>query len=190
MKLKLLSLFIAIAVCFSFVSCTDKEPKKKSNKTKETTSVTDESLIGAPDYGETIDLDELMTKITVDGVPISLPFTIEDLGEGWSLVETYNAYKLMHNGEYVALVQTEQTDISDTNKIIFNTIGNTKMSGIDIYNFSYEDSGEELLKTFGNPTRFTPKYSNDNMGLEYEDEKNYIYISIVDNKIQTILISA
>jgi hypothetical protein len=182
-----------MVVCFSFVSCNS---KKKSNKTTETTSVTDESLIGAPDYGETIDIDELMTKITIDGVPISLPFTIEDLGEGWSLenLEFWDSsqycFDLLHNGNVVATTfSSSEYNLEKLNDIPITGLISNVFENLSVYGFSKGDTTEELLFKFGNPSKYYKNYNLDSMTITYENDKYTLNFVSRQCKIDGIIVN-
>ena len=107
MKNRILSIFAAIAVTLSLSAC-------QNGNTEQTVPLTtqssEETTLTEIQYVTDWSIDELVQNIELNGKTYSMPFTLEDLGEAYSIgekieiTETSASYPLYYNGTEIALI--------------------------------------------------------------------------------------
>ena len=145
------------------------------------------------------DFDDI-NKITIGDKTVSLPFKIEELGEGYSIIDeggfddTYQA--LYYNEQFVA-IPTLNTD-GYVCSIAFDSYSIIK-DDINIYGISFNDNFDRIINALGEPTRkkelaLIYEYDNGELYFGSEDgslDFNYVKLSLIgdfedDTSVQQI----
>lgn len=185
---KILSLILAAAVMCSFVGCqadkgevtetsqnitTEKaetESKKSNSDRKEINYITDWSI------------EELVKNVELYGKTYSMPFTLEDLGEDYSIGNKYDfGYDLYYKGENISLIKFDDNDEDLKKCNIINLVFDDN-TNIKIEEFYCGNTRKSIEKKYGTPSIesksknvctyvFERKKGNAALLLVYENDK-------------------
>ncbi|HNX63884.1 MAG TPA: hypothetical protein PKI60_01685 [Oscillospiraceae bacterium] len=225
MTKKVLAIFLAIFMALSFSACGGEIDNGESSTAEVTTTAASETTsemttttasettaemktIEPPADGWT---PELLNQVMyLNGKPFSLPCTLEDLGEGYSLSEDMvvcadatGACQLLYNKEIVATVIftncTDNNRISDDSKIVYISFERSMISdfknGFDIKKCSIngvflDSTKEEVTQKMGVPTVHT---DDDFYHYYYKDPRkarvDFMFGLESQDSLDTILIS-
>ena len=186
MKKRLLSLFVAAAVLFSLSSCKPNEAVQEihtseaaETKTTEIHYITDWSI------------DELVQNIELNGKSYSMPFTVEDLGEEYtigekvSLSEGNYGYNLYYNDTEFALITTDKsnTDVKKDN-IISITVTDIEDIDFNVGDIEFGDTLNDIYSRYGKPS----VESKNKVACSYLFGKNNITLFFDNEKLNGISI--
>ena len=165
MKNRFLSIFAAIAVTLSLSACQNGNTEQTAPLTTQSSEETTSTEI---QYVTDWSIDELVKNIELNGKTYSMPFTLDDLGEEYSIgekieiTETSASYPLYYNGTEIALINVNNQkyicSISISNKYVDFKAGN----------FYIGNSREEINKEYGKPTMFVENIDS----YSFDDTKN------------------
>ncbi len=177
---KLLSVISAMAVMLAMGGCESKEAEQVSETVAET--VQSEKLTF-----------EDVNVIEINGRSVSLPFKVEELGEGYSIVEVqgYNERvpAIYYNNQCLAVI--ENYNGNDITSLTF-TSDSFEHNSVEICNLSSSDNFQKIIDTVGEPSRqkeLALIYEFDNGELYFGSEDgssgfNYVEIELYDNSEQ------
>ncbi len=180
---KFIKRFLAAALVCGMTGCGG---EAEQTDTEQTVSETAQNQLSFED----------VNVIEINGQQVSLPFKVEELGEGYSIGEergpneTYPA--LYYQNQSLALVE-----LDDEEKIISIAfyIDDFESNTAKIYNFSFENNFSQIIEAMGTPTRekeFALIYEYNQGKLYFGSENglsglNYLKISISeDSEIEDI----
>lgn len=178
---KLISILSAMVVLLSMTACGKNGDASKSITTTTTSITTTQSeneqpeieSLPVPEGGWTA--EELAKTIRINGELISLPFTIDSLGEGYTYSEEH--YSIEYNGDYLAMVTFVDGEEGEEKHKAVKSLGasiNTTTENITINGISLKSKRSDALKAFGKPTTETDKSD-----LYYEEGKENCYLALV-----------
>ena len=102
-------------------------------------------------------LNEIVQNIEMNGKLYSMPFSVEQLGEEYSIGEKVSltsesyGYNLYYNNEYFALINLD-TDEVDINKSLITSLSFGENSNYKIGEFYNGNKKKNVKKTYGNPS--------------------------------------
>ncbi len=159
----------------------------------QTTSELDKNQLTSPISKETSNdinyitdwsLDELVQNIELNGKSYSMPFTVEDLGEGYSLGEKNdNGYDLYYNGNYYALIRVAHYywEIEKCDIICITFFDDPDLSDttpqFKLGEFCMGSERDNIISLYGDPTEFSEgsdRYifsDGREISVTYKDEK-------------------
>lgn len=174
MKNRLLSIFAAIAVILSLSACQNGDTEQTAPLSEAVISETTQSLETTiqSEIEQTSNLTfEDINIIEINGKQVSLPFKVEDLGDGYSLGEL-QGYKekvsaIFYNEQVVAVVDLDNEDnifsITFTSDALIHNV-------ITVCNLSTENNFDEVIRMIGSPTK------QKELALIYEYAQGQLYI--------------
>jgi len=182
MKNRILSIFAAIAVTLSLSACQNGDTEQTAPLTTQSSEETNSTEI---QYVTDWSIDELVQNIELNGKTYSMPFTLEDLGEEYSLGEKVSlsgdsyGYDLYYNDKNYALITLDKKNTT----IISLTF--TDNMDFKIGEFYPGNSSKDIVDTYGNPS---VKASNNAMTYLFTDG-NSISAFYENNKLNSISIN-
>lgn len=177
---KLLSVISAMAVMLAMGGCESKEIEQVSETVVETVQ------------SEKLTFDDI-NVIEINGKTVSLPFKIEELGEGYSIGEEKGFSQiypaLYYNNQCIALIELNED--GSINSITF-TSDDLEKNTIKIYTLVPNDNFQKIIDTIGEPSRqkeLALIYEFDNGEIYFGSEDgssgfNYVEIELYDNSEQ------
>jgi hypothetical protein len=196
MKLKFLSITLAMVMLFTFVSCGEKEKSVNGSGTNEvTTSDVNSGVVSENGSGSenthtagTFDFNEVVQNIYLFDKKISLPCTVSEMGEEYTLSEnffempdtTHVFYNLYYLGDEIGSVTISEEDSDDEYNSEIKSIHleefdeNEKKFNIDILGISFQSTKTDIENIFGKPD----KLSDTKIVYYSEDKNSYIYFYI------------
>lgn len=164
-----------------------------SATTPQITTSTDESIAYNGTFNEEV-FDQIVQNIKIGDRTISLPCTLEDLGEDFSydmdtaLFDKENGfvlYYLLYKGEQIAQVtlpyNSDNTDVLD-DCIKGLSFYSRKNNGVYIVGITTNDTEESIIETLGQPTTSNGDDEKKTIYYEIANDK-YIQFQIANNKI-------
>lgn len=161
---KLLSTVLLLVVICITAGCNNNSAQEQHSSTPNATvSTANKELL----------LSEIENGIIMNGEHYPLPFSLDNLGEKYTLTGSGTEYDIYYNGEYYAYITTvngtsnEISNISFTGNVDFKFgeiyIGNTKENIIKIYGEPDFNSPSNTLShyIFGEKPSFMLEYSDD-----------------------------
>jgi len=182
MKNRILSVLAAFAVLASFSACQAGYTEQTAPLTTQSSEETNSTEI---QYVTDWSIDELVQNIELNGKTYSMPFTLEDLGEEYSLGEKVSlsgdsyGYDLYYNDKNYALITLDKKNTT----IISLTF--TDNMDFKIGEFYPGNSSKDIVDTYGNPS---VKASNNAMTYLFTDG-NSISAFYENNKLNSISIN-
>ena len=184
---KLISILSAMVVLLSMTACGKNGDESKNTTTTTTTSITTTQSeneqpeiepLPVPEGGWTA--EELAKTIRINGELISIPFTIDSLGEGYTYSEEH--YSIEYNGDYLAMVTFVEGEEGEERFRKVKNIGtfeNVTNNALTINSIALGSRIEEAEEVFGVPTKV-----NDNAYLYCENgkEESYLVFQYDENK--------
>ena len=168
--------------------------KAKSNKDKvkkeETTEIETKSNVIKKDpyYITDWSIDDVITNVEMNGVTYSMPFTFNDLGEGYTIEKINDELFLYYHGENYALIKVKDNSDIKNSEIISITISSEE--NFKLGDISNEDRLEDVLKKYGEPSLISSVGSFSLISYVFEGKKDKSNSSIgftfKDNKLNTI----
>jgi len=165
MKNRILSIFAAIAVTLSLSACQNGDTEQTAPLTTQSSEETNSTEI---QYVTDWSIDELVQNIELNGKTYSMPFTLEDLGEEYSIGEkieisqTSISYPLYYNGMEIALIR-----INDNN-YIYSIVTSNPFLEFKVGDFFLGNSREAINKEYGEPTMYVKNIDS----YSFDDTKN------------------
>ncbi|MDR0984287.1 MAG: hypothetical protein LBL93_04685 [Ruminococcus sp.] len=203
MKLKFLSLALAMVILFAFASCNEKEKSVNDSGTNAVTTY-DLGSVNSSHTAGSFDFNDAINNIYLDGKKISFPETAEDI------LRINKKYNLESEGdEYsdygLTMVQVYSGDHSPENIIVelfydFEHYPklNDKIEAIyfsedlignGVYDFRIGDtiSEKEIIDFFGEPTEKTIS-AKETVRFKYEKDKNhYLRFTITKENVLSVI---
>lgn len=149
--MKKIMLFIAAAcMIFSMVGCKQngipvEQTSEESNQVK--------SVKKEPYYITEWSIDDLVTSVEMNGVKYSMPFTFNDLGEGYTIEKINDCLFLYYHGENYALIEVkDNSDINNSEIIHLTTDCTYSDKDFKIGDTSLGDELDDILKKYGEPS--------------------------------------
>ena len=157
MKKRILSIFAVLAVAVNMVGCTPPNTAAPAEVTEQIiVETTAESVeiqeINQLEAKQALTFDEV-NRIEINGIEVSLPFKIEDLGEGYSIGEEYGFGQkynvLYYNSQYTATV-----DIDNAGNIVSISFAEDSLQNniIKICELNSSNNFDDIIKTVGSPS--------------------------------------
>ena len=180
MKNKILSMLAVLAVAVNMVGCA---PSDSSAPVEATEQVVEETELS--ETKQALTFDEV-NRIEINGVEVSLPFKIEDLGEGYSIKEERWTdevyYNLCYFDEEVAFVDTNDKEIIS----IKFTSEDLEKHTVKFHGLTSSNNFKEIINIIGEPSIKTEiallyNYNNGRISFISENEENgfnYLEISL------------
>lgn len=165
MKKRLLSLLAAAAITLSLSACKPSETAQETQTSETGESAVVETVASADANSTEIhyitdwSIDELVQNIELNGKSYSMPFTVEDLGEGYSIGEKVNlsgdnyGYNLFYNDVSIALISTDKAN-TNVKKDYIISITVTFIEDIDfkIGDIEFGDTLNDIYSRYGKPS--------------------------------------
>ena len=154
MKNRILSLCAAAAVVLSLSACKPSETVQET-QTSEAAETDTTEIHYITDWS----IDELVQNIELNGKSYSMPFTVEDLGEGYTIGEKISlskgnyGYNLYYNDTDFALITTDKsnTDVKKDN-IISITVTDTEDIDFNVGDIEFGDTLNDIYSRYGKPS--------------------------------------
>ena len=190
MKNRILSILTALAITVSLSACqagdTGQTPPLSEVVVSETTQSLETTIQSEIEQTSNLTFEDI-NIIEINGKQVSLPFKVEDLGEGYSIGEEYGfneSYSaLYYNKQCLALINLNDNEYIYS--IAFDSDGFIDNS-LNIYGLSFENNFTEIINILGNPTRqkelaLIYEYNNGKLYFGSENGSlgfNYVKISL------------
>ncbi len=154
----ILIISLSLSGCKNFVETDVGAETKITEKVKDTETT---SLIN-PEFHYITDwsIDELVKNIEMNGISYSMPLTVEDLGEKYSIeeYEDYdNCFFLNYCDDEYALIDIYNDNESDIKKNRIRTINVSYDVDFKIGGISFGDEKDDILKKYGEPSLSSPQ---------------------------------
>ena len=204
---KIVSMGMLLLMLLSLSACQKEEgeTKKKTSETNvaavtetpSTTEETDTSAIPKPPEG-TFDFEYLSQNIIIDGKKVSLPFTLDDLGEEYTFNEIgisegiiehrCGVQVIFPDGKYIQtfVKEDKKADVTRKSEIMSITVYSSNENNISIDGIKDNSNISDIKKKFGEPTKID--YGNSINHWYYESENGRLHFSIENEKIQGMTI--
>ncbi len=179
----LITAALALGGCGDTQLNDDIQTTAESDENQSTSAISEETSNDI-NYITDWSLDELVQNIELNGKSYSMPFTVEDLGEGYTIGEkislsgdTYG-YNLYYNDKYYALIKLNLNNIITS--ITFSDNVNFKIG--ELYS---GNSKEKIINVYGIPS----VEARDIIATYLFSNGNSISIFYEDNKLESISIN-
>ena len=179
MKRKILSILAAMCVAVSLSACqaedTGQSPPLSETVVSEPTQPLETTI--QREIEQTSDLTfEDINIIEINGKLVSLPFKVEDLGEGYSYVEEQGNIKtypaIYYNDQCLAFIDIDRDN--NVTSISFPS-DSLKKNNIKLCNLSFYDNYNKIINVLGRPS------VQGTFLLIYEYEKGEVNFSLDDD---------
>lgn len=199
---KIIAALSALVVVLGMTACGNSDEPQGGNDVPEvTTAVETTAHVTEIPPAERItseitdwSLEDLAKEITINGKKLSLPFAMNELGEGYTMMGTdrvidgYDGMimELNYNGNYLADIWADKFD--DGMKVIGIQASAINLSDFKIGDISFESTKEEIEAKYGK-SNYDPGFETDltamyaflaedgetvnNLVLMYDKENNY-----------------
>lgn len=191
MKKQTLSLLAVLISTVSLCGC-----QKAVDVTERSASGTAIESTETQKSQQTLTFDEV-NRIEINGIEVSLPFKVEDLGEGYSIGEVQGINEkipaVFYNSNCVCVIECD-----DKNNVMSATFTSDSIeeNEIKICSLSSKDNFENIISKIGKPTKkkelaLLYEYENGEVYFGSENSAtgfNYVEISLyVDNSAETVV---
>ena len=170
---------------FSMVGCKQNSiPVEQTSKENEQVKTVKKE----PYYITEWSIDDLVKSVEMNGVTYSMPFTFNDLGEGYTIEKINDELFLYYHGENYALIKVKDNSDIKNSEIISITISSEE--NFKLGDISNEDRLEDVLKKYGEPSLISSVGSFSLISYVFEGKKDKSNSSIgftfKDNKLNSI----
>lgn len=184
------TILAAVCMIFSMVGC--KQNGIPVNKTSEESEQI-KSVKKEPYYITEWSIDDLVKNLEINGVKYSMPFTLNDLGEDYTIEKINDELFLYYQGENYALIKVkDNSDIKNSEIILITTDCTYSDKDFKIGDTSFGDKLDDVLERYGEPSLIT---SGDLMAMVYyvfeektEGQNNGLGFTFTDGKLDSISI--
>ena len=144
------AILAAVCMIFSMVGCKQngipvEQTSEESNQVK--------SVKKEPYYITDWSIDDLVTSVEMNGVTYSMPFTLNDLGEDYTIEKINDELVLYYHGENYALIKVkDNSDIKNSEIISITTDCTYHDTDFKIDNTNFGDEQTDVLEKYGEPS--------------------------------------
>lgn len=188
---KVVTLIFAVGIMCSLIACNaDKGEVSETTQATtasmvtETESETKSSETDKMNYITDWSIEEVFQSIELNGKTYSLPFTLEDLGEDYSVGEQREeSYDLYYKDEYISLIDLDKNneDINKCNIINFILDSSSEYKMGELYNGNSKKNVEAM---YGKPSSDSGNVTSYN--FKGNRGKECILVIYKNNKIKTV----
>lgn len=187
-KKRFWAILAAACMIFSMVGC-----KQNSIPVKQTSEENEQvkTVKKEPYYITEWSIDDLVTSVEMNGVTYSMPFTFNDLGEGYTIEKLNDDLFLYYHGENYALIKVkDNSDINNSEIIHLTTDCTYHDTDFKIGDTSFGDELDDVLEKYGEPSLIT---SGSSIAMVYyvfegktEEQNNLVGFTFTDGKLDSI----
>lgn len=183
--MKKIMLFIASAcMIFSMVGCKQngipvEQTSEESNQVK--------SVKKEPYYITEWSIDDLVTSVEMNGVTYSMPFTLNDLGEDYTIEKINDDLFLYYRGNHFGIIDLKDNSDINNSEIISIT---THDKSFKVGDTSFSDELDDVLEKYGEPSLIT---SGSSISVVYyvfegktEEQSSKVGFTFKDGKLYSI----
>ena len=185
------AIFAAVCMIFSMVGCKQNSiPVEQTSKENEQVKTVKKE----PYYITEWSIDDLVKSVEMNGVTYSMPFTFNDLGEGYTIEKLNDDLFVYYHGENYALIEVKDNSDINNSEIIHLTIDCTyRDKDFKIGDTSLGDELDDVLEKYGEPSLIT---SVGSIAMVYyifeektEEQNNGVGFTFTDGKLDGISVT-